>query len=1031
MIRRRWVHGVTAACMVAWSLSAGVPVSAASSGEPASHVDPATQPHWVQVKLLLKKGAYREALQELEMILAITPNDGVAQAYKMLCEKRLTEVSPFGRESRESLAMTEETLRREEDAKRREKTRQRTVHRQMEQEQQHWDAELKRLEKEEIKRRKMQPPPAKAVVPPTSRASPQPATTTLASPPQPAASSDASTASPPHAASPPAPASESPAPKIASAASSSQALNEEDEKESDAGRHPEVPSQAPQPPATAPSSSGPSSSTTTPVELQPITVQTQQPQPPKAPPQAPGVFPGAVEMFAEHMTVSTARQIAVAEGNVYIVFNDGLLTCDKVTLFTDTNDIYAQGQVFLRKGLSTFSGELIHYNLDNKKGRIFSGTAGAPPWYEHGQVIEHIAEGVMRVRHGYLTSCDLEPPHYRLESRDAIVYAKDKIARGRNVTLLVDKTPLIYLPWLTVADRQTPFFIVPGKRKPWEEFALMGYRYEWPQNQRGTLRWDWRRTFGWGFGIEHRFEGQGLGKGLIKLYYNQHGYSRQPDPKATLPKGATRERYRVLFRHKGKLLPDTSVVTDMQKYSDINFRKDFLYREEYVNDNVTDGYVSMVTSDPNFGARLLLQKRLNRFQTTTEEYPDLTVETRPGRVGTSQLFAESQTNLANYQTKNAHSEVDTDVVRIDMFQQLSYALNLLKPILMTPKAGVRQTYYNKDIQGGPERPDGNRNIISGQWNLGLDSSLKLFRIFPITTNALGLDIQWLRHVLTPSLAYTYVHRPTVSNSILNFATAKGPANTITFGLDNKLQTKRGTVGQSMSSVDLARLTTSVPYTFRGVGNKQGGRLGDFSFDLETFPWRWLRVESDWFVLSHFQPGSRDARIPRWNVDLVTVGGVGNPEATSAHKIQVPVSKEATGDSGQSRFGLPLLPQGQWYLGYGHRYSHNDKTEDVIQFDWRVSRKWEIGTFHRITWKEVSGDSKRFNLVREWQYRLVRDLHDWLAELIYHVDREYGEEVYFMLTLKAYPEMPIQMQTSYHQPKFGSQSSPFSPIRDQR
>jgi len=124
----------------------------------------------------------------------------------------------------------------------------------------------------------------------------------------------------------------------------------------------------------------------------------------------------------------------------------------------------------------------------------------------------------------------------------------------------------------------------------------------------------------------------------------------------------------------------------------------------------------------------------------------------------------------------------------------------------------------------------------------------------------------------------------------------------------------------------------------------------------------------------------------------------------------------------------FIPEGQWYLGLGHRYSHNDKTEAVIQFDWGLSEKWEVSTFHRLSWKELAGTAKRFNNVREYQYRLRRDLHDWIAELVYRVDREFGEEIWFTLTLKAYPNFPIELAESYHQPKVGSQSSPFSPVR---
>ena len=103
---------------------------------------------------------------------------------------------------------------------------------------------------------------------------------------------------------------------------------------------------------------------------------------------------------------------------------------------------------------------------------------------------------------------------------------------------------------------------------------------------------------------------------------------------------------------------------------------------------------------------------------------------------------------------------------------------------------------------------------------------------------------------------------------------------------------------------------------------------------------------------------------------------------------------------------------------------------MLEGNWRLSEKWEIGTFHRFTWKEVVGGDKRFNNLRETQYTLRRDLHDWIAELAYRVDREFGEELFFTMTLKAYPELPIQMEDSYHQPKIGSQSSPFSPLHTQ-
>ena len=961
---------------------------------PASAQD-ATQPHWTEVKQLISKRAYREALQELEIILRLKPNDPLASTYRILCEKRLRERPQFRQLGPEELVALQEALRLEQEAQAKAAALDKALERQIKKEQAKWDAELKALEREAIREQKAKQRQAKL-----------------------------------EAALPAAPPTDI---TRAAQAGRQQRLAKQ------VVREPTVP---PPTPPTPPSREGlapPVVPEPPAIELEPVIVPTAVPKPVPEIPVPPAVLPplpprpaGAVQIFADQLGTLPDRKLAVAQGNVRIVFDDGFLTCDKATLFTDTQDVYAEGRVRLERGREVFRGEVAHYNLTTKKGRFLEGTAYAEPWYEHGRVVEHVASGVLRVQPGYLTSCEFEPPHFRLQGRQNTVFTADKIARGRNVTLMIEEFPFIYLPWLTVADRQTPFFLIPGKKKPWEQFALMGYRYEWPTGHRGALRWDWRRAFGWAIGTDHRFETERLGKGLFKVYYNEERNIRRPE--SDLPKGADINRYRVLWRHNWQPLPDTTVVTDLQEFSDVDFRRELLFREEFVKEDAPESFISMVTSDPNFTLSAQVKKRLNRFQTVDEALPQLTAEIKPQRIGETQLYSDTKFDVANFQTKRAHSDNDTDVVRVDWFQQLSYALNLFRPILVTPRAGVRQTYYTKDIQSSAtaltqpstDRPQGKRDLLSGQFSMGADASLKLFRIFPVTTNWRGLNINLLRHVLTPTLAYAYVHEPTVPNSLLTFAVAGGPTSQLTLGLENKLQTKRPGIKGKPQSVDLARFLVSIPYTFHGSGNEQGGRLGDWSSDLELYPWPWMRLETDWVIPSHFVKGTRDDRIKAWNLDLVIVGGPGELKAQEAPDIQAP--ERRTFQPGQQlASGVRLLPEGQWYFGLGHRYSQNDKTEEAIQFDWRISKKWQIGTFHRFTWKEVAGTSKRFNNVREYQYTLTRDLHDWIAELIYRVDREFGEELFFTMTLKAYPDLPIEIAESYHQPKIGSQSSPFSPL----
>ncbi len=1001
---------VVAACLLTASFQepfssaeapGGSPSTTTSASAPSSSrraVDPA---QIRALQQLVARGAYRDALEEAEVILQADPNHPLASAYRKLCERRLQESEQLIVLTPGQVVGLEEAARREATAQKRAAAQTKALERQIKLDQARWTAQLKHAQQEAVREFAAKQAVAKPAPALPSAPMPVPASPPPAGPPAP---------TPPAASVPAAPSGGAPS------------------------GQPEAPSVSPQTsPTTEPEAGGSPPPSSAAVELEPVRVPSAVPATLSADiEEAPSLAPpvGTMQIFGDYMDVDPTRQLARAQGHVRVVFEGGALTCDEATVFTDTKDVYAHGRVLFRQGNEGFRGEMAHYNYKTKKGRFMAGTAFDGVWYEHGQVIEQIAEGVALVRAGYLTSCEFEPPHFRLQGRQATVFTDDRIVRGRNTTLTVEELPLIYLPWLTVADRTTPFFLIPGKNKQWGLFLLGGYRYEWPSGQRGTLHLDWRRNMIWGVGVDHWMDSPDWGKGLLKLYYNDE--PNHDVPKVERVKGSYTHRYRLLWRHNWMPMPDTTVVTNIQEFSDADYRKEFLFRDEFIRDDNPDTYVSLITGDPNYSLSLLARKRMNRFGTVTEAFPEASLSLGQKPIGTTNFFTESSLGLANLQTMRAHSDNDTDVVRVDWFQQLSYAMSLFRPILITPKAGVRQTYYNKDKQGGAERPDGKRNVIAGQANLGATASLKLFRIVPVATNWLGLNINGLRHVLTPTISHTYVRDATVPSELLESPTAQGSTNNISFGIENKLQTRRSratTKGKPrLQSVDLARFLISVPYTFQGHGNKQGGRLGEWGFDLETYPWDWMRLEMDWTVPSHFPAAVRDNRLTQFNLDWVVVGGrkgAGALTSSTAPEIQAPARQ--TFQPGPRLQEDPMLPTGQWYLGWGHRYSQNDKTESVLQFNWRLSEKWQIGTFHRLTFKEVAGGSKRFLNMREVQYTLTRDLHDWLAELVYRVDREFGEEIFLTMSLKAFPEMPIETSSTYHEPKLGSQSSPFSPV----
>ena len=78
--------------------------SAASS--PSTPSSESLKPQWTEVKQFISRGAYREALQALDVILQETPNDPRAVAYRSLCQQQLRSRAQFAQMSAGEFAAT-------------------------------------------------------------------------------------------------------------------------------------------------------------------------------------------------------------------------------------------------------------------------------------------------------------------------------------------------------------------------------------------------------------------------------------------------------------------------------------------------------------------------------------------------------------------------------------------------------------------------------------------------------------------------------------------------------------------------------------------------------------------------------------------------------------------------------------------------------------------------------------------------------------------------------------------------------------
>ncbi|MBN1585971.1 MAG: LPS-assembly protein LptD [Candidatus Omnitrophica bacterium] len=740
----------------------------------------------------------------------------------------------------------------------------------------------------------------------------------------------------------------------------------------------------------------------------------------------------AVVVEGDQVEFLAQENRVIGEGNIRVTYEDVVLTCDRVIVFNDSRDALAQGSVKIRQDVQVLEGRLAHYNFRTKKGTLleagFKAEAAPVWWYGKADTIDKTSLNELFAENGYLTSCSLAEPHYRIAAKKFWILSGDQV-RASNVVMYLGSIPVVYLPWwnYSLRDDRPKISVAPGKDSEWGAFVKTATRYELTQQSKGYINNDYFENRGWGKGFDHYYQTGNYGDGKFRLY---HLYERRPDR----PEGhsAENERWRVQARHQWDIDEDSEVTVEFHRQSDSLFLRDYYEREEYELESDPLSYVSWVSNKPNQTTSLLVQKRLNRFQSQVEYLPEFTHRLNnfpigdnvqmPGKLGHGQFYWTSNSSATSATRKYASpSDLDLDHARVDTHQQLSYSSKLAGWLQVTPRAGVQQTMYSKDVSGDETK-------VRGAFDTGMDLSTRFFRIFDVSTNKYGLDINRLRHVIAPSVDYSYRHSPTIlprKIQQIDGVDSLARLNTMTFRLENKLQTKRrrkfdpfmgkayapqegpesvfyrrrseetNTFGldsqedelevtleeeDQLTNVDLVRFVLSIPYFF---AKEDGSEFGNLFADLEIEPYPWLLFETD----ARYNTDTRD-------VDTVNVDVVARP--TESRKLN---------------------------LGVGHRYVKNQNTQLTSQISFPLGEKWWLGAYQRFDFKRIESGKKEINDLVEQEYSIMRDLHCWTVEVNYNVTRERGESVWFVFRLKGYSEAPLLFETSYHEPKFGSQTPP--------
>jgi hypothetical protein len=115
----------------------------------------------------------------------------------------------------------------------------------------------------------------------------------------------------------------------------------------------------------------------------------------------------------------------------------------------------------------------------------------------------------------------------------------------------------------------------------------------------------------------------------------------------------------------------------------------------------------------------------------------------------------------------------------------------------------------------------------------------------------------------------------------------------------------------------------------------------------------------------------------------------------------------------ANFDLYINSEDKWSLSLAKRYHVEVNDELTADFNYKINPKWKFRVFNRF---DID-----IGTLKEQEYTLTRDLHEWEMDISFDQTRGEGSELWFVFRLKAFPDMRLDFGTSFNRRKPGSQS----------
>ncbi|MFQ6112705.1 MAG: putative LPS assembly protein LptD [bacterium] len=554
------------------------------------------------------------------------------------------------------------------------------------------------------------------------------------------------------------------------------------------------------------------------------------------------------------------KNITIEAGKVTVKWNENTIIAEGLpdttisTLATneDTLKIKFTGLPVLTDGKEKMRGELMEYNFKTERGRVIRGRTEIQGGYYFGDAIKRMASNELNVANGIYTTCNKEEPHFHFKGKKMKIISDDKVI-AKPVIFFIGKIPVAIIPFAVLpgkSGRQSGIIVPQFGTSPQEGRYLRNLGYYWATNEYFDARFtlDFFERTGVLFRTNLRY---------ALRYHIPSGSVAGSITRKTFPSGQRQRRWDFNIRHNQIISPTTNLSVNASFVSNNSFYKEFsqnrsqrLSRQLISNATLTKRWAEgknnltlnlSETRDLETGRSSRTLPRLQISLSRSQFFP-IEKSEQPGGAGRSVqeakwynfLYYDYKGLYLNSVRKDSTNDPEAEVQR-RAEHDFTFTFSNPKKIFgwLTFNQSIKydedwfdrtKTFSLDSLTNDIQEAEDKGFAIRRTFNYTASASTKLYGTFYPRIGS----IRALRHVMTPSLSFTY--RPDFSTPFWGYfqavsdtagnvikkdrfgRTPSGELNSLGFALNNLFQMKLGE-GEKEKKINLFNLDFRGGYNF--------------------------------------------------------------------------------------------------------------------------------------------------------------------------------------------------------------------------